>query len=696
LTKEELYLALKEELKQASENYYYSGFPTMSDALFDDKILLLKQMEKEYPKLMTKDSPTQTVGSPVVSSGFKSAKHSHPMLSLKTQTDFTAQGAIEFDKQIRQQLNIHPGEYIQYQCEPKFDGLGISLKYSAGHLVQALTRGDGEYGEDVTANVRQIKSIPTTIDYYGELVIRGEVLMFKEVFDNINKERLANGKKLYANTRNAAAGAVRQLDPNETGKRNLSFYTYSLVKGNDSEPYVGKLIQHSEELYFLQSLGFPVCIENTTVLTTEGLVKYHQSIFDKRDSLPYDIDGVVYKVNDLRIQKQLGFISREPKWAVAHKFPAQEKETELLGIDIQVGRTGKLTPVARLMPVFVGGVTVTNVTLHNESEIKRKDVRVGDVVIVRRAGDVIPEIVGPFNPKDNSLRSQLFTMPNKCPICGSPVTKEEGEVDYRCTGGLVCNAQVVACVIHFTQRNAVEVSGLGPSVVEDLIGFGVIQNVVDLYRLGSYKLSKQEDYLQLSDIKKRQLALDTLVEQGRLGNKTASNLIQAIEASKKTTLKKFLYGLGIRYCGVGTAKQLVDYFKTLSEIRKASYEQYLLVPDIGPVVASSISSFFSSDLNNKIVDNLISLGVHWDVVATSTNTSLKHLNAVLTGSFSTLNKEAAKLQLETLGAKVASSIGKSTNLLVVGSHTPKVDRALALNIKTITEQDLISLLNNSK
>ncbi len=692
------YNTLKEELKRAAESYYYAEKLLMSDYEYDEKYIELQNMEAKWPELITDDSPTQKPGAVLKKHKvFKAVKHTHPMLSLKTETDFTPQGAYTFNDRIITLLNSKTT--VEYVAELKFDGLGIDLRYENGNLVQALTRGDGEYGEDVTENVKMIRDVPKHIFSNDNssipklLIVRGEVYMSKDAFKYLNELQTKENKPLYINPRNAAAGALRVLDPGITFKRNLSFFVYTLI---DSDK---KFKTHFDSLnYLLNYLNFPVCTHTKICKGPAELAEFHKQVEFDRSELHFEIDGVVYKVNDLELQNKLGFISREPKWAVAHKFPAQEKETKLLAIDIQVGRTGKLTPVARLEPIFVGGATITNVTLHNENEVIRKNLHVGDTVIVRRAGDVIPEITGSLNP-DNSLPD--FKMPAVCPECGSATLKEEGEIDYRCTGTLICPAQIKYSILHFIQKSAVEIKGVGESLIDQLLQKGIISNVVDIYNLGLNQLCLKENktYYQvitkLSSIKRQQLALDTLMQLDRMGKKSAENIIRAINISKQTTLRKFLFGLGIRYAGEGTAKRLVNHFTTLENIINATKEQLMSVNDIGETVGASIYSFFRNKDNLETISKLRAVGITWDDEIETKQNIFTNQNIVLTGSFNIMSRQELKDKLTSLGATIQSSVGKSTQLVIAGENAgSKLADAMKLNIKVIDEKTLIEYLNN--
>lgn len=667
------YITLLDELRVANESYYYAR-PVMTDYEYDTKYIKLQELEKRYPEIISVDSPTQRPGvSPKVQKTFTTAKHSHPMLSLKTETDYSATGAHLFHSRILEQLDTD--EAIEYCAELKFDGLGVSLRYENGNLVQALTRGDGEYGEDITENVKMIRCIPKILltptgDIpTGALVVRGEIYMGKESFANLNREQASKGEKLYSNPRNAAAGSVRVLDPSVTFSRNLSFYAYTLVQSDKV------FTTHYESLMYLQSLCFPVCEYTELYRGVEGLVYFHDKVAVLRESLDVEIDGVVYKVNDLELQDKLGYISREPKWAVAHKYPAQEKQTKLLAIDIQVGRTGKLTPVARLEPIFVGGVTVTSVTLHNEDETIRKDIRVGDIVIVRRAGDVIPEISESLPTTEK--RGPEFSMPKICPVCGSPTVKEVEEADYRCTGGMKCSAQVKGGIMHFIQRSAMNIKGLGESMIDQLLLLGLIKNPVDLYKL----------------LEHREQSIQILSRIEGMGNKSATKILDAIEQSKETTLEKFLFALGIRYAGQGTAKRLVEHFKILEGITSATLVDILSVRDIGPTVGNSVYTYFQDKSNLSVIKSLQTLGVHWQKKEVLHDNYFSGKNIVITGTLFSMTRDMLKTRLEALGAIISDSVGKRTDLVIAGPKAgSKLMHATTLNIPIIDETTLLEKL----
>jgi DNA ligase (NAD+) len=556
----------------------------------------------------------------------------------------------------------------------------MSLRYEQGILVQAATRGDGEFGEDVTHNIRTIGQIPLQLaaDVPAVLEVRGEVYMRRDDFDALNQRQLlkiadgAKGEKTFVNPRNAAAGAVRQLDSNIAAQRPLSFFAYGLGEVKGWSQGIAPFQSHYDLLQTLKGWGFPVAVQTKCVTGAAGLVEFHTHIAQQRDKLPYDIDGVVYKVNDLGLQEKLGFVTREPRWAVAHKYPAQEELTTVQAIDVQVGRTGKLTPVAKLAPVFVGGVTVTNATLHNEDEARRKDVRVGDTVVVRRAGDVIPEVVSVVLAQ-RLPDAQIFTMPHVCPVCGSAALRDEDEADYRCSGGLFCGAQRKQAFLHFAQRRAVEVDGLGEKLIDQLVDAGVVSTLPDLYKLG----------------------LSALVQLDRMAEKSALNILSALEASKSTTLPRFIYGLGIRHVGEATAKEFARHFGTLDAFMTASLEQLLEVSDVGPIVAQSVLAFFAQAHHQEIVAQLRACGVRWEEGAPAERAPkpLSGQTIVLTGTLPTLSRDEAQAMLEEAGAKVAGSVSQKTSYVVAGSEAgSKLEKALALGVPVLDEAGLLSLL----
>jgi len=677
--------ALSETLRHHAHLYYVLDAPTLPDAEYDKLFQRLQALEAEHPELRTADSPTQRVGGQVLD-GFVKVRHRVPMLSIRTETDITAGGASAFDARVRKELGLaEDAPPVAYVCELKFDGLAMNLRYEHGVLVQAATRGDGEIGEEVTQNIRTIAQIPLRL--HGDapppvVEVRGEVYMRRDDFEALNerqRERIAAGQKnekVFVNPRNAAAGAVRQLDPAIARERPLSFFAYGLGEVSTSEQGGPDCPTQFDWLEQFRAWGFPVAMQTARASGAEALVTFHELTGRTRDALPYDIDGVVYKVDSIALQRQLGFVSREPRWAVAHKYPAQEQLTEVLAIEVQVGRTGKLTPVAKLAPVFVGGVTVTNATLHNEDEARRKDVRVGDTVIVRRAGDVIPEVVG-VTPesaaKPAEQRGALFTMPRHCPVCGSDAVREEEEVDYRCTGGLFCAAQRKEAILHFAARRALDIEGLGDKLVEQLVDAQLIRTLPDLYKLGFVTLAGLE----------------------RMADKSASNLIAALEASKKTTLPRFLFGLGIRHIGESTAKELARHFGQLDAIMDASEERLLEVADVGLVVATSLRNFFDQPHNREVVEQLRASGVHWEEGEPAPR-ALKPLAGktfVITGTLPTLSRDEAKDKLEAAGAKVAGSVSKKTDYLVAGAEAgSKLDKANLLGVAVIDEGGMLELL----
>ncbi len=671
---------LRAALHHHAHRYYTLDAPEIPDAEYDRLFRELQALETAHPELLTPDSPTQRVMGTVLD-GFTPVRHTVPMLSINTETDTEPTGALNFDNRVRRALGLADSDpAIEYVAELKFDGLAMSLRYENGLLVQAATRGDGEVGEDVTNNIKTIGQVPLRLpaDAPPVLEVRGEVYMRRDDFDALNEKQRAKitagakGEKTFVNPRNAAAGAVRQLDSGIAAQRPLSFFAYGVGELTPVEQGGPSFDTHYALLMQLKAWGFPVADQTTLASGAAALVAFHQRIGAERDQLPYDIDGVVYKVNSLALQRQLGFVTREPRWAVAHKFPAQEQLTTVLAIDVQVGRTGKLTPVAKLAPVFVGGVTVTNATLHNEDEARRKDVRVGDTVIVRRAGDVIPEVVAVL-PDKRPAGTEAFTMPHLCPVCGSAAVREEGEADFRCSGGLFCGAQRKQAILHFAQRRAVEVEGLGDKLVEQLVDSGVVNTLPDLYRLGFTALA----------------SLD------RMAEKSAQNIVSALEKSKQTTLPRFLFGLGIRHVGEATAKEMARHFGSLDRIMDASPEQLLEVSDVGPVVAQSIRTFFDQPHNREVVEQLRAGGVRWEEgePAERTPLPLAGKTFVLTGTFPTLSRDQAKDLLEAAGAKVAGSVSKKTDYVVAGEEAgSKLDKAQALGVAVIDETAMLALL----
>jgi DNA ligase (NAD+) len=699
---------LRQILHSHAHRYYVEDAPTIPDAEYDRLFRELQTLEATHPELVTPDSPTQRVGGKALDQ-FNPVRHAVPMLSIRTETDTSASGAENFDARIRRELGLTESDPpVAYVAEPKFDGLAMNLRYVQGVLVQAATRGDGETGEDVTQNIRTIKQIPLRLPKGAPAVleVRGEVYMSRKGFDELNESQRqkiaagAKGEKTFVNPRNAAAGAVRQLDPAIAAQRPLSFFAYGL--GDITPPEAGGPVftSHFEMLQTLESWNFPVSDLVQQGQGAADLVAYYTRIGAQRDSLGFDIDGVVYKVDSLVLQRQLGFVTREPRWAVAHKFPAQEMLTTVLAIDVQVGRTGKLTPVAKLAPVFVGGVTVTNATLHNEDEARRKDVRVGDTVIVRRAGDVIPEVVSVLLDKRVG-EPEPFTMPHTCPVCASAAVREEGEADYRCTGGLFCSAQRKQAILHFAQRRAVEVEGLGDKLVDQLVERDVVRTLPDLYRLGwraqaeLLAISQEQLATELDAHKQQALALSTLENLDRMAFLSAQNLLDALQKSKQTTLPRFLFGLGIRHVGEATAKELARHFGQLDAIMTASEDQLLEVADVGPIVAKSLRTFFAQPHNVEVVEQLRACGVSWPEgpPAERIPTPLSGKTFVLTGTLPTLGREEAKALIEAAGGKVAGSVSKKTSYVVAGVEAgSKLDKALALGVPVLDEAGLQALL----
>ncbi|MDO8251610.1 MAG: NAD-dependent DNA ligase LigA [Rhodoferax sp.] len=677
---------LRRALHEHAHRYYVLDEPSIADAEYDRLFQELQAIEAQYPELVTPDSPTQRVGGRALDQ-FVSVRHAVPMLSIRTETDTEASGARNFDARVRRELGLNESApAVEYVAEPKFDGLAMSLRYEHGVLVQAATRGDGEMGEDVTQNIRTIGQVPLRLPVGVPeiLEVRGEVYMRRDDFEALNEQQRERGQKTFVNTRNAAAGAVRQLDPSIAAQRPLSFFAYGLGAVTPPEAGGPEFGTHYDMLQALKSWGFPVSALVGIARGATELVAYYLSIGEQRDRLGFDIDGVVYKVNSLALQRRMGFVTREPRWAVAHKFPAQEQQTQVLGIDVQVGRTGKLTPVARLKSVFVGGVNVTNATLHNLFELRRKRVRVGDTVIVRRAGDVIPEVVAVVAPTLGTDVSSLprpripyvpnFRMPRQCPICGSAVVREKTEVNHRCTGGLFCAAQRKQAILHFAQRRAVEVEGLGEKLVDQLVDGNVIRTLPDLYRLGLTSLASLE----------------------RMADKSAQNILQALEKSKQTTLPRFLFGLGIRHVGEATAKELARHFGQLDTIMDAPLEQLLQVNDIGPIVAKSLRTFFDQAHNREVVEQLRACGVTWQEgpPAPVTPTPLSGKTFVITGTLPTMSRDEAKDLIEAAGGKVAGSVSKKTTFVVAGSEAgSKLTKAQELGVAVLDEAGLKEMLN---
>ena len=665
---------LREILAHHAHRYHTLDAPEIPDAEYDRLFAELRAIETAHPEARLADSPTQRVGGAVLD-GFAPVLHALPMLSIRTETDTTPAGARAFDARVRRELGLaEDAPAVVYSAELKFDGLAINLRYEQGLLVQATTRGDGETGEDVTQNIRTIRELPLRL--VGQdapvLEVRGEVYLRRDDFDALNERQRANGDKTFVNPRNAAAGAVRQLDPAIAAQRPLSFFAYGLGQVQGWALPLDPQASHSAVLAALAAMGLPVCEERAVVAGADGLVDFHQRVGSLRDALPFDIDGVVYKVDSLALQQRLGFVTREPRWAVAHKYPAQEQVTRLNGIDIQVGRTGKLTPVAKLAPVFVGGTTVSNATLHNLFELRRKGVRVGDQVIVRRAGDVIPEVVGRL-PEPRADYVPNFRMPRACPVCGSAVQRERGGMDHRCSGGLFCAAQRKQALLHFAGRRAMDVEGLGDKLVDQLVDGGLIRTLPELYTLGLAKL----------------VALE------RMGEKSAMNLVVGLDKSKSTTLPRFLFSLGIRQVGEATAKDLARYFGSLDRVMDAPEAELLQVNDVGPIVARSIRTFFDQPHNREVVEQLRAAGVAWPEGegATTVPQVLAGKTLVLTGALPTLSRDEAKALIEAAGGKVAGSVSKKTWAVVAGTDAgSKLDKAQTLGITVLDEAGLQAVL----
>jgi DNA ligase (NAD+) len=666
---------LRRRIDTANHAYYVLDAPTIPDAEYDRLFRELQAIEAEHPELATADSPTRRVGGKALDA-FAPVRHRVPMLSIRTETDTTPAGALAFDARARKELGLGEADAaLEYAAELKFDGLAMSLRYARGVLVQAATRGDGETGEDVTQNARTVRAIPLRLDTESPpevLEVRGEVFMRRDDFERYNARQRAEGKPTLVNPRNGAAGSIRQLDPALAARRPLSFYAYGIGEtiGWDMPATHGALLDA------LAALGLPVSEERMVGQGAPALVAFHRAIAEKRDRLPFDIDGVVYKVNRLDLQARLGFVAREPRWAVAHKYPAQEELTTVEAIEVQVGRTGALTPVARLKPVFVGGVTVTNATLHNADEVRRKDVRVGDTVIVRRAGDVIPEVVGVVverRPMADLLTPAQppFVMPEACPVCGAPVLRQEGEAAARCTNGLACPAQRKQAILHFAGRRAMDIEGLGDKLVDQLVDKGLIQTPADVYGLTA----------------------DQLAGLARMAEKSAANLLAAIAASRGRDLARFIFALGIRNVGEQTAKDLARHFGTLDALLAADAAALLQVPEVGPVVAESILAFRDEAHNRAVIEGLRGAGAWRDGEARPLAGPLTGQTFVLTGSLPGMTRDAAKARIEAQGGKVAGSVSKKTNYVVAGAEAgSKLTKAQELGIAILDEDGLQALL----
>lgn len=658
---------LRQQINEHNYRYYVLDDPSIPDAEFDQLFEKLKALEKQHPEFITPDSPTQRVGAKPLKT-FAEIHHEIPMLSLENA--FTDEDTIAFDQRIRDRL--HVDHEIEYVCEPKLDGLAVTIYYEKGVLTRAATRGDGETGEDITENIRTIPMVPLHLrgkEYPRLLEVRGEVYMPKKGFEELNAHALKRGEKVFVNPRNAAAGSLRQLDSRVTAERPLEIFCYGVGLVSDKS----LSSSHFEMLMALKNWGLRVSSDVKTAKGIDKCLDYYNHLQKKRDHLPYEIDGVVYKVNSIDLQNKLGFVSRAPRWAVAHKFPPEEVSTTLEAVEFQVGRTGALTPVARLKPVFVHGVTVSNATLHNMDEIQRKDIHIGDTVIVRRAGDVIPEVVAAIKhlrPKD----SKEIHLPKQCPVCHSKVEHIEGEAVARCSGGLFCPAQRKEAIKHFASRRAMNIDGLGDKLVEQLVDLNKVDNVADLYSLTSDQLAGLE----------------------RMAEKSAQNILDALEKSRKTTLARFLFALGIREVGEATAKQLANHFGDLPSLFSATEDDLQKVSDIGPVVAKHIVLFFAEKHNRTVIDKLLKAGIQWEKIKKSSHTLLlEGQTFVLTGTLSTMTREDAKEKVEKLGGKVSGSVSKKTTYVIVGDEAgSKLDKAKELDVAIMDENEFLNFLKS--
>ena len=658
---------LRIQIQDHSYKYYVENDPVLSDAEFDSIYARLVKLETEFPELITSESPSQRVGSET-NQAFKQVKHLQPMLSLSNV--FTIDDLVAFDKRVCDEIGVKD---IEYSAEPKFDGLAVSLIYEEGRFTLGATRGDGVIGEDVTHNLKTIKSIPLKLE--GENIpkkieVRGEVVMLTKDFELLNQKQAELNQKLFANPRNAAAGSLRQINSSITATRPLSFFAYSIFLFEDQR----QLISHSNGLKLLSDFKVPTSDLASTTKRVNGLQSYYNKIVEIRSNLPFHIDGIVYKVNSLNHQDELGFISKAPRWATAHKFPAEEAETIVLDITVQVGRTGSITPVARLKSVIVGGVQVTNATLHNEDELKKKDVHIGDYVKVRRAGDVIPEIVRVINEKRTDA-VRIFNMPSECPVCESRLSKDEDGAVLRCLNGLSCSAQKKQGLMHFCSRKAMDIDGLGEKIVDQLIEERLINDFSDIYKL------KKEQLIQLE----------------RFAEKSAENLIKAIESSKNTTLGKFIYAIGIRNVGESTAFDLAEYFKSLEKIKAASLAELEAVPDVGPTVAKSINGYFNNKEHYGQLMAILDMGITFELIQSDNRRSkeLDGLTFVLTGTLPTLKREEAKNLILSSGGKVTGSVSKKTDYVIAGADAgSKLDLAEKLDVKIMNESELLTLIKN--
>ncbi|RUR15502.1 NAD-dependent DNA ligase LigA [Legionella septentrionalis] len=661
---------LRERVRLYDYHYYVLDEPLVPDAEYDRCFKALQALEEQYPQYLTSDSPTQRVGA-MPASALQPIAHRKPMLSLANV--FTEEELHAFIKRVADRLH-HPEEQLIFACEPKLDGLAVNLTYEHGTLVSAATRGDGSVGENIINNIKTIAAVPLKLmseKTPNFIEVRGEVYMPKAGFEAFNEQARKQGEKTFANPRNAAAGSLRQLNPAITARRPLAIYCY----GFGAHEGISLPDSHIAQIALLKELGFRVNSETKVVQGLKGCLQYYEAILKKRDALPYEIDGVVYKVDSNRLQEKLGYVARAPRFACAHKFPASEEMTTLLAVDFQVGRTGALTPVARLKPVSVAGVTVSNATLHNMDEIERKDVRIGDVVVVRRAGDVIPEVVAVVAEKRPS-DTQMISMPTHCPVCGAEVIREEGEAVSRCTGGLFCKAQLKRMILHFASRRAMAIDGLGDVLVEQLIAAGLLNDVSDIYTL----------------------TLEQLASLPRMGQKSAENLLKAIEHSKNTTLQRFLYALGIREIGEASAHILATHFSDIDDLHKASIDKLTTLKDIGPVAAAHVVHFFAQRHNMEVIKKLQGYGVYWpqkQIAKVNTDHLFYAKTLVLTGSLSSMSRDEAKEKLLTIGARVAGSVSNKTDYVVAGEDPgSKLDKAEKLGVSILTEQEFIAMLEN--
>lgn len=655
--------ALRREIEYHNYRYYVLDEPVISDAEYDALMAELQTLEAAYPELVTPDSPTQRIGAPPAEA-FAQVPHEVPMLSLDNA--FTEADVLDFDRRVRERLKA---DIVEYTAEPKLDGLAVSIRYENGILTRAATRGDGFVGEDITPNLKTIRAIPLRLRGSGwpqRFDVRGEVFMPLEGFKQLNQWALEHGEKVFANPRNAAAGSLRQLDSRITAKRPLSFFSY----GVGLFPKERLPETQAELLNSLREWGLPVSKEVKVVVGVQGCLDYYRSLLSRRKDLPFEADGVVYKVNRLAWQELLGFTARAPRWAIAHKFPAHEVTTIVEAIEVQVGRTGILTPVAKLKPVQVGGVEVKSATLHNFEEVRRKDIRVGDTVIVRRAGEVIPEVVKVILEK-RPPHAKPVEPPKVCPVCGAEVVADPGETLIRCSGGLYCPAQLKATIKHFASRRAMDIDGLGDKLIDQLLENGLVKDVADLYQLTEEQLAGLE----------------------RMGSKSAKNLIQALEKSKSTNLARFLYALGIREVGEVTAQILAEHFQSLERLIAADETELEQIPGIGPVVAKHIVAFFRQPHNLKVIERLRRAGVHWESPRPHRPTPLAGKTFVFTGTLASMTRDEAKARLQALGAKVADTVSKRTDYVVAG-HTPgsKLDKARQLGMNVLDEAQFLELL----